>query len=292
MIYIVLLLLGLCLGSFINALVYRLRRQDEIHSEHEELSAKKTSGKKLEALDTELTSLSISKGRSMCPHCKHPLAAKDLVPVLSFVWLKGKCRYCGNKIDDTPLAELLTPLLFVISYIFWPMSLAGPGLLSFILWLIFVVGFVALALYDLRWYELPHKIVLPLVGLALIQVVTIAVLYGGGFEVVISALLGALVIGGIFYALYRVSHEQWIGFGDVTLGVLIGLLAGSPAKAFMLIFIASLIGTLVAVPLLATGKATRSTHLPFGPFLILAAFIVVLFGDRLLRWYAADFMSL
>lgn len=288
MVIIVLIALGLVLGSFVNALVYRLRRQDELHTLKESGKESKKGNKQTEAADTELASLSITKGRSMCTHCKHQLSTRDLIPVFSYLSLRGKCRYCGNPIADTPLAELLTPALFVVSYVFWPQELSGAGLFTFVLWLVFLTGFVALTLYDLRWFELPHRIVIPLIGLALLQVLVAAFVYGEGVGVLIGALFGALVIGGTFYALYRISKEKWIGFGDVTLGTLLGLLAGSAPKAFLLVFLASLIGTLIAVPLLVSGKASRTSHLPFGPFLILAATIVVLFGQSILDWYTSS----
>lgn len=287
MVILILILVGLCLGSFVNAFVWRLREQDELSARREELEGKKTKAKELKALDARLADLSISRGRSMCGHCHHTLAPKDLVPVFSYLLLRGKCRYCRARIQDSPLAELMTPVLFVVSYVFWPLQLQGSGLFLFIAWLVFLVGFVILALYDLRWYELPHKVVLPLIALAAVQVFISAFVFKEGSEVILAAFYGALVIGGLFYALYRISHEQWIGFGDVTLGILLGLLVGGPAHAFLLIFIASLAGTLIALPLLATGKATRSTHLPFGPFLMLGAVIVMLFGSRLLAWYTS-----
>jgi len=91
----------------------------------------------------------------MCPHCKHPLAAKDLIPVLSWLQLRGKCRYCKVPIEDTPLPELGVAALFVASYIWWPMEFTTMGKVNFIAWLIVLVGFMALIIYDLRWLTLP-----------------------------------------------------------------------------------------------------------------------------------------
>jgi leader peptidase (prepilin peptidase)/N-methyltransferase len=287
MVILILALLGVCLGSFINAFVWRHYKLAELKEAGRAVSRqKKKAGKQPTASE-----LSITTGRSMCTHCHHPLAAKDLIPVVSYLWLRGKCRYCGKPIEDTPLAELLTPLLFVLSYVFWPdpLTLTGGGLFMFVGWLVFVVGLVALILYDLRWFLLPHNIVLPLIGLASAYDLVQAFVFGGGVAVLTSAFWGALVIGGLFYALYKISNEQWIGGGDITLGVLLGLLVGGPSKAFLLIFIASFLGTLIAVPLLALKRATRTTHLPFGPFLILAACIVMLFGTDIIGWYTGSF---
>lgn len=281
MIVLILIVLGLCLGSFLNAFVWR-------HYKRAELLERK--GKK--ATKKELADLSIATGRSRCTHCKHTLAPIDLIPVVSYLWLRGKCRYCGKKIEDTPLAELLTPLLFVVSYLFWPSVLHGQALFLFVSWLVFCCGFVALTLYDLRWFLLPHSIVLPLIGLAVLRVLITAFGFHGGVRSLLQAALGAVIIGGLFYLLFRISNERWIGGGDVTLGVLLGLLAAGPAEAFLLIFLASLLGTLVAAPMLIVHKASRTTHLPFGPFLMAAAVITVLFGQHIVHWYTNLFLPL
>lgn len=284
MVIVILLVLGLCLGSFINAFVWRHYQQAMLREEAE-------TGKRKKPKKDQLTAeqLSISKGRSMCTHCHHVLAPMDLIPVVSFIILRGKCRYCGKRIEDTPLAELLTPLLFIVSYLFWPTAMTGQGLFMFVSWLVFVCGFVALILYDLRWFLLPHNIVLPLIGLALVRLLVASFVYDGGVRMVLDALLGAVIIGGLFYILFKVSKEQWIGGGDIMLGVLLGLLAGSASASFLLIFLSSFFGTLVAIPLLLVHKAKRTTHLPFGPFLIIAAVVVVLFGSHILSWYAGAF---
>lgn len=189
------------------------------------------------------------------------------------------------------MAELLTPLLFVVSYLFWPLGFNGAGLVTFVIWLIFIVGFVALVLYDLRWQLLPYSITIPLAVLALVQVVAVAVMEQD-WTIFVQALSGALVVGGLFYVLYAVSKGKWIGDGDIPLGILLGLLAGGPGKGFLVIFGASLLGTLIAVPLMLAGKADRTSHLPFGPFLIVAGFITVLWGDRIIGWYTRTFMQI
>lgn len=261
MVIVILVVLGLALGSFVNAFVWRLHKGRDWVRE-----------------------------RSECTHCHHELAAKDLVPVLSYLWLRGRCRYCRKPIQDSPLTELITPLLFVVSYLYWPYALHGAGLFTFCLWLVFLVGFVALGLYDLRWFLLPDKIVFPLIGLAGLQVLVMAALYHGGWPVLLGAAWGVVIDSGIFYLLFQLSGGKWIGGGDVKLGIVLGLLVGGPGKALLLLFIASLLGTLVALPLLLSGKAKRSTPLPFGPFLLAGAVITVLFGTRLIGWYMSQFL--
>lgn len=289
---ITLVVVGLCLGSFVNAFVWRHYEVERLNEDLADAKDKKLKNKDRQALVQRRKKLSIVKGRSMCTHCGHELAAKDLVPVLSYVWLRGKCRYCRARIQDSPLSELLTPIVFVVSFFFWPVALQGSQWIVFGFWLIFVVGFVALTLYDRRWFLLPHSIVLPLIGLAIIRVVVLAVLGPNSLSIIVQAVIGAAIIGGLFYLLYWISKEQWIGGGDVTLGILLGLLVGGPASAVLLIFVASLLGTLVALPLMAFGKAGRNTRLPFGPFLMLAGVIVTLFGASIIDWYIQHFLTI
>lgn len=255
MIVLLLIVLGLVLGSFVNALVWRIhKKKDWIHD------------------------------RSECVHCHHKLGPLDLVPVFSWLFLRGKCRYCHKKIDDNPLVELALPLLFVTSYLCWPVALQGSVLFNFVLWLVFLVGFLALAVYDLRWFLLPDKMVFPLAGLAVLQIIVVG-LWEHDWHIVLGAVGGTLVISGIFYLLFQLSKGTWIGGGDVKLGLVLGPLAGGVLEAFMLLFIASIIGVIAALPMVMQGKATRKTQLPFGPLLILGLIIVKLFGAGVLHWY-------
>ncbi len=280
MIMFYLILLGLVLGSFINALVWRLRKQDELV--YPELVDNKRRGSKDNLTKDEL---SIARGRSMCPECHHMLAAKDLVPVFSWIWLRGKCRYCHKPISwQYPLVELLTGVLFAVSYVFWPLEFDALGIFRLAFWLIFVTGFVALAVYDLHWFELPDRIVWPLLALAVLQTLTVFIV-GRDITILAQALLGAVVITGVFGGLYAVSKGKWIGFGDVKLSPVLGLLAGTPSKAFLVIFFASVIGTLVSLPLFMKDKNSFKKQIPFGPALLLATLIVVLFGTQVIDWY-------
>lgn len=256
MILLLLVGLGLTLGSFVNALVWRLHEKRDWVRE-----------------------------RSECTHCHHQLATKDLIPVLSWLLLRGRCRYCSKKIHDNPLTELAVPVLFVISYLAWPLAFEGVGLFQFILWCVFIVGFVALASYDFRWFLLPNKIVFPLIGLGVFQALVVAI-WTGNWKVVLSAAFGALVVGGIFYLLFQVSQGTWIGGGDVKLGIVLGILAGGLLEGFLLLFAASITALVSTLPSIVRGKAGRKSHVPFGPFLILGLIIVVLFGHRIIDWYS------
>jgi len=262
MMWLVLIGLGLIFGSFVNALVWRL------HEDRDWV-----------------------RDRSECTHCHHALAIKDLVPVLSYLYLRGKCRYCRKPINDTPFAEVLTAGWFVVSYVFWPYPFFNGGLdalrsgLLFGLWLSASVILVALIVYDKRWLLLPDKLVF---SLAVVAGAWQGVRLWIGGDVVqgaVDAGLAVLIISGLFYVLFQVSKGKWIGGGDVKLGVALGLFAGTPLQALLLLFVASVAGTLAAVPALVQGKATRSMQIPFGPFLIVGLLITVLFGRQILDWY-------
>ena len=283
MIYLILVVFGLCLGSFVNALVWRLHEQTEITEKTEQ-------GKKLTKADRQrLQQLSISKGRSMCLSCGHELAGKDLVPVISWLWLRGKCRYCKAPIPDTPVAELLVPALFVVSYIWWPHALqSGPEMSAFAVWLACVVAFVALALYDLRWFLLPDRIVFPLIGLSGLFVAVRMVTSLHPMAIFGAAALGAVLLSGIFFALHQYSKGQWIGFGDVKLAIALGLLAGTGINALMLLLFASILGVIAGLPGLLKKELGMTSKIPFGPFLLLAACIVVLWGGAISDWYVSS----
>lgn len=281
---LVLVVLGLLFGSFVNALVWRVHERQQVLERASERGRSGAPNPTTKEQQT-LRDLSLVRGRSMCPHCHHTLAPKDLIPVVSWLTLRGRCRYCHEKFDDTPVAELLTPTLFVLSYLWWPFALHGVGVFLFGLWLVFSVGFVALTIYDARWLMLPDRIVFPLLALAVAQVTILATYYHEGWTAVIGAAAGMLIIGGLFYLLFFISNGTWIGGGDVKLGAVLGLLAGGPMHSVLLLFIASLGGLVFTLPQLATGKAGRRAQIPFGPFLILALIVVQLFGSSMVGWY-------
>lgn len=285
MIYLVLIVFGLCLGSFVNALVWRLHEQAEIAEKAEQ-------GKKLTKSDHQrLEKLSISRGRSMCLSCGHELAGKDLIPVVSWLYLRGKCRYCGARIPDTPVAELMVPTLFVASYAWWPYSLqAGLNKALLVVWLACVVAFVALALYDIRWFMLPDRVVFPLIALSMLFVVLRALVVDNPVSYIGGAALGVLILAGLFFALHHFSNGQWIGFGDVKLAVALGLLAGTGINALMLLLFASIFGVAAGLPGLLRHKLGMASKIPFGPFLLLAGFVVVLWGGTISSWYLNSFI--
>lgn len=273
MIIVAIGLLGLLFGSFVNAFVWRLHEQELL------------AGKKTKKALQRLKDLSITNGRSMCVDCGHELAAKDLVPVFSWLYLRGKCRYCKKTISwQYPFVEVVTAIFFVISYLSWPLVLSGLGLFQFVVWLFFVVMFLALTVYDIRWFLLPDRVVVPVVSIAALEVIVVAV-GSHSLSALYMPVLGALVIFGLFFGLFQYSKGEWIGGGDVKIAPALGLLAASPLKGFMVVFFASLIGTFVALPMLLKSKKAMTAKIPFGPYLLAATFIVVLYGDKIVDWY-------
>jgi prepilin signal peptidase PulO-like enzyme (type II secretory pathway) len=273
MIITILIIFGLCMGSFVNALVWRL---------HEQVAeaAKKKPNKRYER------QLSISHGRSICPHCNHTLATLDLIPVISWLSLRGKCRYCNRAISPQyPLVELTTACLFAISYIWWPEPLQGVQIVVFSCWLLLLTGLMALLVYDLRWLLLPNRIIYPLSVLVVLQAMIIIAVADKPLIALLNTALAVIIGGGIFYVLFQVSGGKWIGGGDIRLGWLLGLVAATPARSLLFIFIAALTGSLVSLPLLASGRLKRTSTIPFGPFLIAGLIIVQLFGTVILHWY-------
>lgn len=290
--------LGLCLGSFINALVWRLHywemgngKRELGKKQKEKAKAKRNNPITQLPIPNPSKSYSILNGRSMCPNCRHQLVAKDLVPVISWLCLKGKCRYCKKPISwQYPAVELLTATLFVLSYIFWPDSLLATrySLLMFISWLITLVGLIALAVYDIKWMILPDKIIYPLLGVAILSLVAQYIL-GRSLGDIYGVAWAVAIGGGIFWLIFQVSKGKWIGGGDVKLGLLLGLVVAKPEYAFLVLFIASIIAMLFTVPLLMARKLKKNSKIPFGPFLITSCIVVVMFGPNILDVYKSLF---
>lgn len=254
---IILFILGLCFGSFVNALVWRLHKKRNFVSE-----------------------------RSECVHCHHVLAWNDLIPVLSWLTLRGRCRYCKKKIDDSPVTEMGVALVFVLSYVLWPFGFATVGLILFTLWLVSVVLLAALFLYDLKWMLLPDKLNFPLIGIGAVWAIIFHAFFvqnslGVGL---LESALGVASVAGLYGFLYMLSKGAWVGFGDVKLGIFMGLILGWQ-EGLLAVLLANTIAFLFIFPGLLTNKISRTSKIPFGPFLILATVISLLLGGYIIKWY-------
>jgi len=287
-IILALALVGLCLGSFAGAMVWRLRARQLVEDKKEGEPVDAAELKRLKSL----TKVKFSKDRSHCLHCGYELRWYDLIPLVSWLSLKGRCRNCHHAIGKMePLIELGTAAFFVVSYLVWPFDLAqtsGVALLA--IWLAAGVGWAILFAYDARWFLLPDRVNFAVIGLGLLSAgVTIAASQDplGAF---FSTLASVGILSGIYLVLFVVSKGQWIGFGDVKLGIGLGLMLGDWQLAFLALFLANLIGCFIALPLMIRKKLERTSHIPFGPLLIAGTVISQLWGLPLIESYFTLFM--
>ncbi len=246
-------LFGLIFGSAINAMVWRLK-----------------------------VGRSWARGRSVCSECGHTLAAKDLVPVLSWIALGGKCRYCRKPIADHPVVELVTGVVFGVSaYVLAPTSLAGWVGLGF--WLVLVVMLLVLAVYDARWMILPDVVMVPTIVVALVYTVVMAVMARSP-QVALGAFEAAVAVGGAFYGLVVVTKGRGMGGGDIKLAFAMGLVLGLQGTAIAM-FVAFNVAAVVGLVLIAKRKRGRRDHMPFGPYLVGGTMVAFLFGRQIVAWY-------
>lgn len=245
MIIVLLLIMGLIIGSFVNAVVWRLHSGE-----------------------------SITHGRSMCPNCKHQLHPLDLVPVLSWLTLRGKCRYCKQPYGaHYVLIELMTALLFGLSGVF----MTNLGAVTFGLWLAILTMLIILALYDAQWSLLPNAIMHPALILSVIYFVLRFEAGSGMFQLAL-----ALLVAAVFYAAWWLSKGTVMGGADSKLVLLMGLvlIPSSFALALALGFMLAGVG---AAYLLYGKKKGMKDHMPFGPYLIAGCIIAQLVGPQLLK---------
>lgn len=230
---------------------------------------------------------SIASGRSVCLHCGHKLAWYDLIPVFSWAVLKGKCRSCGVAIGWLePLLEVSLAVFFVISYLFWPHTLDDFfSIAGFVIWLLSGILLAVLFIYDLKWSLLPDKINYIFALVAFVGAILIVIDSGAPLASALNIVGSVLVLSGLYYLLHTLSKGRLVGFGDVKLGLGLGLLLADWRLGIVALFTANLLGCLVVAPGLITGKLKRTSRVPFGPFLILGTLIAGLFGHLIIDFY-------
>ena len=253
MYYVFIGIFGLIIGSFLNAVIYRLKSGD-----------------------------SIVKSRSKCTHCQRQLKAKDLVPLFSWLALKGKCRFCNDKISwQYPAVEFITALLFIIGYLILVTDFSTFIILNYIFYLIAISFLIVIFVFDHLHQLILDKVTIPLMVIAIIF---IFVLRLNWTEHVLAGIAG----GAWFGWQYILSKGKWIGGGDIRLGIIMGLLLGFPG-VIVALFLAYILGAIVGVYLLATKKRDRGSQIAFGTFLSLSTVVTWLCGDQLLNWYLGLF---
>lgn len=251
---ILIAVLGLVVGSFLNVLIFR------IHA-----------GKQF------------TQGRSECPHCHKVLHWYELIPVLSWLVQRGRCRGCGKPISvQYPLVELLTSLAFILTlFTVLPYSLVTWAI--YVAWIYVICSLIVLAVYDIRWYLLPDKLLIPLIPAALL-ILGLHIAAGAPISTLWGPLEAAVLFGGGFYALAAVSGGRWMGGGDIKLAFVMGLLLGLQ-KTSVAMFIAFVAASVVGLLLISLKIKKRSDHIPFGPFLIGGTVIAFWYGTQIIDWY-------
>jgi len=254
-------ILGLVVGSFLNVCIDRLPQNK-----------------------------SIAYPPSHCEACQHKLAVKDLIPVFSYLRLRGRCRYCQASIPRKLMwVELATAVIF--AFLYWRCVILKPeigepelGIAAFGVLAFYACLFIIIFVIDLEHGLILNKVVYPGMVAALLLALYPWPWFSEsiGMRVAYAALGGAA--GFAVFLLIALVSRGGMGWGDVKLAALMGLAIGFPL-VFVAIIMAAILGGIVAVALMIAKKRTRRQTIPFGPFLALAAMVTLLWGSNILRWY-------
>ena len=249
-------LFGLALGSFLNVVIYRVPRHE-----------------------------SIVFPASHCPKCNRNLKPWENIPVLSYLFLRGKCYGCKAHISiQYPLVELLTGLTFLIVVLQFGFSFKS------IVYIVFTAILIILSVIDFHTKLLPDVFTFPgaaaafLLSLATLHPMVAKIWSISPFQSFMGALAGAGPLALIAWLYFRFAKREGLGCGDIKLMIFVGALLG-PAKAALALFLGAFTGTLVGIPSSLAKGGGRYTEIPFGPFLSLAAWIAAIWGDSIIRWY-------
>ncbi len=244
--------LGLIVGSYLNVVIHRLPREE-----------------------------STLFPRSRCPSCGAAIAAYDNVPVVSYLWLRGRCRSCKTRISARyPAIEALTGALFLACFLRF-----GPAIEA-VAAALFCALMVALGAIDAEHYILPDRITLPgiVVGLAFSPWLS----WSGLGAAVLGATIGAAILSALWWGWYLWRKEEGLGLGDVKMLAMVGAFLGWKG-ALVTLFAGALAGSLVGVVLMSRGQAGMKTKLPFGTFLAAGGVLALFAGPAIMRSYLATF---
>ena len=263
--------LGLIVGSFLNVVILRLPARMEYFWKRDAREVLE-----LGANDDAAPPDIVRKG-SHCPHCKHPLAAWDNIPLLSWLLLRGRCRYCKAPISiQYPLVELLCGIASaVVVWHFGATWQAGAGLL-------FTWFLVAAAGIDFRTQLLPDSLILPLLWLGLL--LSLVPVFVGTREALIGAAAGYLALWSVFWLFKLATGKEGMGYGDFKLFAAAGAWLGWTAL-LPIIIIAALAGAIIGIILLRVRGQDRSVPFAFGPFLAIAMWVWLVAGQPILDAY-------
>lgn len=265
-------LVGLCVGSFLNVVIHRLplMMERQWRQEATELLA---DGKPVEVEPVAKFNLLVP--RSRCPHCGHQITAMENIPLVSWMVLRGRCKGCKSPISPRyPLVELATALLSLLVFL-----LLGPTLQTLVA-LPLTWALVSLTMIDFDTQLLPDDITLPLLWAGLL------VNLGGVFvpleKAVIGAMAGYLVLWSVYWLFKLATGKEGMGYGDFKLLAALGAWLGWPMIPVILL-LSSVVGTVIGLAYLAIRK--ESAPFAFGPYIAIAGFIALLWGQPLMHWY-------
>jgi leader peptidase (prepilin peptidase)/N-methyltransferase len=263
--------LGLVVGSFLNVVILRLpERLDALWRQEAR-----------DVLELESSPAPLPPGivreSSHCPHCKHPLAVYDNIPLFGWLLLRGRCRYCHAPISiQYPLVELLTAVLSaVVVWKFGPNGAALAGL--FLTW-----ALIALSGIDLRTQLLPDQITLPLLWAGLL--LSLGHLFVEPKSAILGAAIGYLSLWSVYWLFKLLTGKEGMGFGDFKLLAALGAWMG-PVALLPVILLSSFVGALIGGMMIALRKHGRDVPMPFGPFIAIAGWVWFISGDHLLHAY-------
>ncbi len=262
-IYFLITILGIIIGSFINCILYRLEKNE-----------------------------SFIKGRSYCPKCKHSLLWKELIPLISWLFLKGKCSYCRKKISiKYPIIEAITGFLFLITTIFVINNYPEFYLFFLIFYLTIVFSFLIIFFFDLKHFLVSELVILYTSIFVVLWSIIAFILEIKTLDTLLIHLLAAVFSALFFYLLYILTKKKGIGFGDIQIIFLLGLIAGFPNILFI-IFFASFFGSIVGIFLILFYNKGLKTPLPFGSFLVVLALVALFYSNLIAEIYDKFFFIL
>jgi len=266
---------GLMVGSFLNVVVHRLPKmmEREWQAQCAELRG--------EVPAAETAPYNLVVPRSACPACEHPIAARENIPILSYVWQKGRCRHCGHSISPRyPVVEAFTGV--VSGYAAWHFGF-GPQALAA---LAFCWTLIALTFIDLDTQLLPDSLTQPLIWVGLL------VNLGGTFASLPAALMGAVVgylaLWSVYWLFKLATGKEGMGYGDFKLLAAIGAWLGWQMLP-LTILLSSLVGAAVGIALMVFARRGRDVPIPFGPYLAGGGLIALFWGTELTRAYLGFF---
>ncbi len=268
------LFLGLCVGSFLNVVAYRLplmMERDWKLECHEFLE--------LDPPDIEQNQLSLNLATpaSACPNCGHKLRAWENIPVLSYLFLKARCSSCGTKISlQYPAVELLTGITSLIVAYTFGVTLQTLAALFFT-WIL-----LALTLIDLKKQLLPDNITLPLLWFGIFF--SFFELFTELKSSIIGAIAGYLILWSVYHLFKLLTKKEGMGFGDFKLLAALGAWMGFSYLP-QIILVSSVVGSITGISMLLIGRTKKQQPIPFGPYLAIAGWIALLWGETINQTY-------